>query len=170
MNLKWIGAILIIVGCGGFGFSMAAAHRREENTLRQLICALDYMECELQYRLTPLPDLCRQAAGEQKGCIQEVLMNLSGELDAQISPDVERCMQAALSKVEEIPKHTREALTDMGKTLGRFDLSGQLKGLEQVRAICRTNLEALRTNREPRLRSYQTLGLCAGAALAILLV
>ena len=29
-------------------------------------------------------------------------------------------------------------------------------------------LSRLETNRENRLRSYQTLGLCAGAALAIL--
>ena len=170
MNFKWIGAIMVIVGCGGFGFSVAAAHRREETTLRQLIIALDYMECELQYHLTPLPDLCRQAAAEQRGCIRDVLLNLSRELDAQISPDVERCMQASLCAVEDIPKRTQQALTDMGKTLGRFDLSGQLNGLEQVRSACRTELEALRTNREPRLRSYQTLGLCAGAALAILLV
>lgn len=170
MNYKWIGAIMVIVGCGGFGFSLAAAHRREEKTLRQLIFALDYMECELQYRLTPLPDLCRQAASEQHGCIRDVMMNLSRELDAQVSPDVERCMQAAISMVEDIPKHTKSALLDMGKTLGRFDLSGQLKGMEQVRAACRSELDVLRTNREPRLRSYQTLGLCAGAALAILLV
>lgn len=170
MNYKWIGAILVMLGCGGFGFSLAAAHRREENTLRQLIFALDYMECELQYRLTPLPDLCRQAAGEQRGSIRDVLLNLSRELDAQVSPDVERCMLAALSCVDDIPKHTREAFTALGKTLGKFDLNGQLKGLEQVRSGCRTQLESLRTNREPRLRSYQTLGLCAGAALAILLV
>ena len=170
MNFKWIGAIMVIVGCGGFGFSLAAAHRREGATLQQLFFALDYMECELQYRLTPLPDLCRAAAGEQRGCVRDVLLCMSRELDAQISPDAERCMQAALSSVEDIPKHTRGALADMGKTLGRFDLSGQLKGLEQVRASCRAELESLRSNREPQLRSYQTLGLCAGAALAILLV
>lgn len=170
MSWKWIGAIMVIVSCGGFGFSLAAAHRAEEITLRQLIFALDYMECELQYRLTPLPDLCRAAAMEQHGCVREVFLKLSGELDAQVSPDVERCMQAAISTSEYIPKHTKEAFADLGKTLGRFDLSGQLKGLEQVRAACRRELEALRTNREPRLRSYQTLGLCAGAALAILLI
>ena len=170
MSLKWIGAIMVIVGCGGFGFSLAAAHRREESTLRQLIFALDYMGCELQYRLTPLPDLFRQTAAEQQGCIRDVLLNLSEELDAQVSPDVDRCMQAAISKVEGIPNHTKTALLEMGKTLGRFDLSGQLKGLEQVRSACRTQLEALRVNREPRLRSYQTLGLCAGAAIAILLI
>ena len=170
MSYKWIGAIMIVLGCGGFGFSLAAAHRREESTLRQLISALDFMECELQYRLTPLPDLCREAAGEQKGCIRDVLQNLAVELDTQISPDVDRCMKASLSKVDDIPNRTRRALEELGKTLGRFDLTGQLKGLEQVRSSCRSEMESLNTNRESRLRSYQTLGLCAGAAVAILLI
>lgn len=170
MSWKWIGALLIIAGCGGFGFSLAAAHRREENTLRKLISALDLMECELQYRLTPLPDLCRMAGQETTGCIREIFLRLSAELDAQIAPDVERCMTAALSGAPDLPKHSYNAFVTLGATLGRFDLSGQLKGLEQVRAECRRQLEVLSTNREPRLRSYQTLGLCAGAALAILLI
>ena len=54
MILKVIGVILVIAGCGGVGFRIAANHRLEEKTLRQLIGILDYMECELQYRLTPL--------------------------------------------------------------------------------------------------------------------
>ena len=36
-----------------------------------------------------------------------------------------------------------------------------------VRGDCRTQLKALEQNRDIRLRNYQTLGLCAGAALAI---
>lgn len=169
MEYKWIGALLIILGCGGFGFSLAAAHRREENTLRQLIGALDYMECELQFRLTPLPDLCRQAGREGSGPVAQVLLRLSQELDCQISPDVASCMQAALSSIE-VPSHTARNLELLGASLGRFDMNGQLKGLESVRASCRRDLEALETNRDARLRSYQTLGLCTGAALAIIFI
>lgn len=170
MNYKWIGAILIIVGCGGFGFSLAAAQLREEKTLRSLINALDYMACELQYRLTPLPDLCRQTGGDIRGIVGEVFRNLADELEAQVSPDVESCMFAALSHASDLPVKTREAFVLLGQTLGRFDLAGQLKGLEAVRTTCRNRLEALTTNKEPRIRSYQTLGLCAGTALAILFI
>lgn len=170
MNYKWIGAIFIVVSCGGFGFSVAAAQLREEKTLRQLIAALDYMECELQYRLTPLPELCRQAGADARGCIREVFLGLAGELEAQIAPDVASCMDAALARVRDLPAHTRESLQLLGQTLGRFDLPGQLKGLDAVRFACRRRLEELTTNKEPRLRSYQTLGLCAGAALAILFI
>lgn len=170
MNYKWIGAICIIVSCGGFGFSIGAMQLREEKTLRQLISALDYMECELQYRLTPLPELCRQAGADARGCIREVFWKLAGELEAQVSPDVETCMCAALHGTDNLPKHTMEAFQLLGQSLGRFDLSGQLKGLDAVRGTCRRRLEQLTNNKESRLRSYQTLGLCAGAALAILFI
>ena len=170
MSFKWIGAILIISGCGGVGFAMAGAYRREERTLRQLIGALDYMACELQYRLTPLPDLCAQAAAESSGHVSKVLRALSEELEHQVLPDVNGCMQAALASAGELPARTREAFQIMGSSLGRFDVDGQLKGLEAVRSYCRRELEALSTGRDARLRSYQTLGICAGAALAILFV
>ena len=170
MSLKLIGAILIIISCGGFGFKLAASHRREETTLRQLVSVLDFMECELQYRLTPLPELCRQAAAESSGLIWQIFLALAMELEDQISPDVERCMNAALSKVKDIPAHSLEALSLLVRSLGRFDMEGQLKGLDSVRQDCRRNLDALNKNKDVRLRNYQTLGLCAGAALAILFI
>ena len=170
MSLKVIGSILIITACGGFGFKIAATHVKEVKTLRQLIAILDYMECELQYRLTPLPALCRQAAGEGNGVLQKTFLQLAIELEDQVSPDVERCMTAALNQVNDIPRLTFHGLDMLGKTLGRFDLNGQLKGLEAVRQECRRNLEHLSKNQDVRLRSYQTLGLCAGAAMAILLI
>ena len=58
----------------------------------------------------------------------------------------------------------------MGSSLGRFDLDGQLLGLEAVRVYCQEQLSEMSKDRDVRLRSYQTLGLCAGAALAILFV
>lgn len=170
MNFKWIGAVLIIMGCGGFGLRIAAMHRREEATLRRLVSALDLMECELQYHLTPLPELCQLAAKESRGCVRSVLLILSEELESQIAPDVESCMRSALSRVQDMPTGTRRALSELGTTLGRFDLAGQLKGLEAVRSECRRELERMTVNKDVRLRSYQTLGFCAGAAVAILLI
>lgn len=170
MNYKWIGALLIVLSCGGFGIGLAAAHRREEAALRQLVSALDLMECELQYRMTALPELCRLAGQESQGCIRKVLLGLAMELDAQIAPEVSSCMKAALSTVRDLPSAAAQALEHLGQCLGRFDLAGQLKGLEAVRGDCRRVLAEMTHNKGQRLRSYQTLGFCAGAALAILLV
>lgn len=168
MTIKWIGAALILIGCGGTGFSMAAAHRRTEKELAQMLSALDYMQCELQYRLTPLPDLCRQAASHGSGNIKHLFAVLAEELEDQISPDVTSCMNSAIAKTNNISDQTATIAANLGRTLGRFDLDGQLLGLENARQECRNALSKFSHNREERLRSYQTLGLCAGAALAIL--
>lgn len=170
MVLKGIGALLIVLGCGGFGFSMASFHRREEFALRQLLTVLDIMECELQYRLTPLPELLLLAEREASGVIQRVLRALRTELEAQISPDARACMEAALASMSGLPDSLCGALRTLGICLGRFDLPGQLQGMNRARSECQRALEQLCRNRDNRLRSYQTLGLCAGAALAILLL
>jgi len=64
--------------------------------------------------------------------------------------------------------HTLFAL--LGQSLGRFDLTSQVQGLEMVQMAAMEELEALRRNRDVQLRNYQTLGLCTGIALVILFI
>lgn len=170
MMIKLLGAVFIIFGCGLFGFIVAAIHRKETETLRKLIAALDVMECELQYRLSPLPELCRRAAESSSGVVKRMLSSLSAELDAQVSPNVEKCVLAVLEKTKDIPTLTAKAFNLLGQSLGQFDLQGQLKGIEMVRAECKRILDEHTNNQDNRLRCYQTLGICAGAAMAILFI
>lgn len=170
MMIKIIGVVLTVMGCGSVGFQIAANYRREEKSLKQLLQILEYMECELQYRLTPLPELCRQVAKTFRHTPSRVFSDLAKELESQISPDVACCMAAVLHKSRDIPPITKYILGNLGASIGKFDLNGQLKGLNSAGEECKRNLDALSNDRDARLRSYQTLGLCAGAALAILLV
>lgn len=170
MTFKWIGAIMIIVGGALSGLLLCMSYRHEEQALRQLIAALEYMESELQYRMTPLPELCRQIGKERTGMIGQLFQNLANELETQISPDVHSCLAVAAARLGSIPPKTQYAICRLGESLGRFDLEGQLRGIDSVRCHCRNELEVLISGKDARLRSYQTLGLCAGAALAILLV
>lgn len=170
MNLQWIGAFLIIAGCGGVGFGMALSYKREESALRQLLRTLEYMRSELEFRMTPLPELCRKLAAYSTGSIRTVFRKLAKELDAQVAPDAQSCMHAALKQSRDIPGKTADALSQLGHTMGQFDLQGQLRGICAVMHECEKQLKELECNRTQRLRSYQTLGLCAGAALAILFI
>ena len=165
--IRTIGACCIIAGSGGFGFAMAAAPRREEQQLSILLKSLEYMSYELNYRQTPLPVLCREAAMGQRGCVPDFFRELARELEKGDAPDVQVCIWEVLQRVDPSP-NLRRFLRELGATLGRFDLPGQLRGLE---AAIRSTGDALRTLRDgaqERRRSFQTLGLCAGAAMAIL--
>lgn len=170
MTIRILGVILVVSGCGGIGFRMASQHKRLVRILRQLASVLDYMECELQYRLTPLPELCRQGAGQCRGSLRQVLLTLTKELEDQLRPNVAHCMQAALRQQKNLPEIPAQLLSQLGNSMGRFDVQGQLRAMEAVRLDTRRVLQELSADQATRVRSYQTLGLCAGAALAILLV
>ena len=128
------------------------------------------MESELEFRLTPLPELCRKTAMQLNGSLKAVFLAFIQELESQIAPDASFCMQAALKKVPDLPKAAVEYLGLLGATLGQFDLQGQLRGLEALHTRCASTLSQMEAMRSQRIRSYQTLGLCAGAALAILFI
>ena len=170
MNYKVIGAILVIVGCGGFGFLIANGCKREERYLRELYGALEFMAAELKYRLSPLSELINRAAEHTSGTLWQLFSVLDEELAGQIAPNAEACMREALAKTPSIPPLTGKMLRLLGKSLGKFDLSGQLAGIDLVREGCKENLERISTDRQERLRSYRTLGICAGIAIAILLI
>ena len=151
--IRMLGACCIVTGCGGFGFAMAAANRREEAELVRLISALEYMSCELSYRMTPLAALCRGAAEISGGAVGRFFTALAEELEKGTAPDVQVCVRGLLQRME--PSGLTRQLSALGETLGRFDLPGQLRGLE--RAI-RSTEEALRTIRDGadgRRRSWE---------------
>lgn len=170
MNYKWIGAILVISGCGSCGFAIASQYRFEVQILLRLRRLIEYMGNELQYSLTPLPELCRRASRETSGVLNRLFLDLCRELDWQLSPDVNSCMRAAVRRNPELPRSAQHILLQMGRTLGSFDLPGQIKELESLRASCERELNRLESNKDTRLRNYQTLSLCTGAALAILFI
>ena len=167
MTVKLIGAAMIVFGCGGFGFSMAAAHIREEAALSQLIRALEWMELELAANLTPLPELCRGAAAISTGSVRQFLQAFVQTLDSHTCSDPGQSPEQILSELPTGPVLSAH-LKELEALLGRFDLPGQLQGLRSLRQRSELSLKEFTNNRQNRLRSYQTLGLCAGAALAIL--
>lgn len=167
--IRIFGAGCIMLGSGAFGFAMAAGSRREEEQLRLLVRSLEFMSCELSYRLTPLSALCREASALGRGAVSAFFLDLARILEQQISPDVQGCVRAILEE-REISGELRRLLTELGATLGRFDLPGQLRGLDAAIRSAEESLRRLREGAPERRRSYQTLGLCTGAAVAILLL
>ena len=73
MSYRWLGAALVIAGCGGFGFSIASGYKREEGILRQLLRALNYMEWELQLSM-PYPSGLRPRCTEMEKSMRFCLL------------------------------------------------------------------------------------------------
>ena len=169
LHVKVIGSVLVILSCGACGFTAAAEFRSEIRLLRELREIIAHMSWELNYRLTPLPQLCRNCAKGRCRPLAQLFEHLGQMLDDQLAPDAESCMTVALGPAV-LPAAPTECLRELGRCLGKYDISGQLEGLESVREHCDKYLTQLESDKNGRVRTYQTLGLCAGAALALLLI
>ncbi len=170
MNVKLLGSILIMIACGGTGFLYAANYRKEIKYLKQLIRALEQMEWELQCRMTPLPELCSKAAQVCTNSLGVLFRKFAEELENQISPDAQLCMMSVLEQCADLPEMVKKMLTILGSQLGKYDFDGQINSLRAVRQSCADELSRYEFNKDVRLRGYQTLGLCAGAAVVIMLL
>ena len=165
--IRILGAALLVGGCCGFGWILARAHRREVRLLRQLRKAVQEMQWELKFRMTPLPELCTlagQTAGEP---LKHLFLRFSQKLDRREVTDPAACFNGLLMN-EELPGRVKGLLRQLGDCLGRFDLEGQLQGLEEVRQQCVRELKELEEKTPDRLKNYRTLAVSAGVVLAIL--
>lgn len=170
MMYKWIGATLVVFGCTSVGVVMAIHVKAEIAALKSLALSLEYIINELSCRLTSLPQLCRNASERSGDCVSRFFSVLSEELEGQVAPDVRSCVDVAVYKTPKLPEQTRQLLLELGTTLGKFDLDGQIASLRCLKAECEDACSRLKNDKEQRLNNYKTLGVCTGAALAILLL
>ncbi len=169
MSGKLLGALMTLAACGYLGYARGAAYRLAQRQLRELICALEYMESALSYHMPGLTELCHMTSKQCTGTLQKLFLRLSALLSEQSLPDASICMDRAL-QMEKLCSVADSRLQQLGKTLGSFDLQGQLLGLAAVKAQAQEDLAGLQAHREEYIRLSHTLALCIGMALVILLI
>ncbi len=169
MEYKWIGAVLIVLGCGGTGCYLGALHRKTAGQLAQLSRCLRYLASQLEFRLTTLQEVSLQLSHRERGPVSRAFREFAGELISCRPEDPALAMTRALDKTTGLTWQAREQLLKLGRELGCYDLGGQIEALRALQEGCRDRLQSLRQDQHQRLRSYRVLGLCTGAALVILL-
>ena len=104
------------------------------------------------------------------GTVRLIFDHLAQELELCTASDASACMETILADEPLLCEELKGQLMAFGVSLGYFDLAGQQQELRHAINRADNTLKQLSDHRSQRLRTYQTLGLCAGAALAILLL
>ncbi|MCQ2418953.1 MAG: stage III sporulation protein AB [Clostridia bacterium] len=170
--IRIFGAVLILCGSAGFGFGAAWQMKRTVSQLEMLGTAMHLMECELSFISPPLPRLMRTVSKDTQGAVSVLFANYAKLLSNPATRDTEEAMRKALEMTKRLslPSGTVFSLLEFSQTLGRYDLPGQLSALASARSRLSGQLEHLRSEQKDRCRTYQTLGICAGLAVVILIL
>ena len=169
--LKLMGALLLAGGAAAVGFSAAAGLNRRVRTLRVLLEALELIEREISFQLTPMDQLLERLskrtpppAGGFFACCRAGLEQLGERSLAQIWREALAQNSMGLAQQE------LDTLAGLGDLLGRYDGAGQQEALAQVRLQLAQDLRQAEKDREKRGRMYRVLGVTAGAFLVIVLL
>jgi len=166
--LRLVGALCVVLGASGAGLSMALGAQRALRQTRQLGAALEQMKNEIAYRRTPLPELMRLLEVSYPGPLGALFGEIAAQLALRQEASVYAIVRKALSGAPLVGAQVRQVLLELSPGLGQYGVQGQLYALELAAGRARELTAALEAGQKGRLRSYSTLGVCAGLAVAIL--
>ena len=167
-------AALVVVGDGngtvGFGFARAVTLQCAQ--LEGLLWALDTMQSEMSARLTPLAQLFSGLSACRQKDVAAFFAEAGRALSAQPYCTVPVCFKRGFQQAKGFRPgdESVQALYGLSLNLGRFDLESQLAAIERTKESVTAALLALQGQKRARCRSYETIGICAGLALAVMLL
>lgn len=171
--LKGIGALCVVTAASFMGFGFAGSVRRQVRQLTAMIDALTFLKSEILYRKTPLPEAFPlTAAASQEPGTRAFFRACTHAMRADRTLSAMQVFRMALEKTPELclPLAAQQTLLTLGASLGEFDLEGQSRALELALARLNSQLHRLEQGSAARRRSYATIGVCAGLAVAVILL
>lgn len=170
--LKLIGLSLILAASGAVGAGLAGTVRRQQAQTLALIDALLRIRHELQYRLTPLPDVFLALQESREAAVAAFFSGLAGSLSAADTCTVGYACRQALAQTRglSLSSAARGTILSLFDSLGRYDLEGSVQALDLALSRLREEAKALQNSAAARCRTYLTLGVCTGLAAAVILI
>lgn len=170
--MRFAGIILIVASAGTVGFRYARGLRRRCRFLRQLMDALQLLKNEIAVCATPLPQAFALMAVAADGPLEQLFTAAARAMDRSHWTTPLMAVQEALAQTPELPESdpAAQTLVDLAARLGRYDTDSQLQGIDMAVLRLTELLRQAEIERSTRSKTYQTLGICAGLALAILLL
>lgn len=170
--MRLAGIILIVVSTGSVGIRIARGLHRRCRFLRQLIDALQLLKNEIAVCATPLPQAFALMAVATDGPLERLFSAIAREMDRNRWTTPLAAVRKALNQTPELPESdpASQTLVDLAARLGKYDTDSQLQGIDLAVLRLTEVLHQAEVEKSTRSKTYQTLGICAGLAMAILLM
>ena len=169
--IRLMGALLTAGGGAFLGFAAAGRLTRRARVLRQMAGALEQMDREISFRLTPMPQVMERLGAEYPPPVGALFSRCCLGFDELGERSLAEIWRTALAE-SDLDLEDREiaVLDELGEVLGRFEESGLRTALARAAEELNQAAELARVEAEKRGRMYRVLGLAVGGLLVILLL
>ncbi|MCK0472562.1 stage III sporulation protein SpoIIIAB [Halalkalibacter sp. APA_J-10(15)] len=170
--MRWIGSLMIILVTTWIGFEYAKRLSDRPKQLRQLKVAVQSLEAEMMYGLTPLAQAADHIAKQLPKPVSTVFQSFSEKLLEQEHSAFE-AWQASIDVVwptTALLDSEREVMLQFGATLGQHDRDQQQKQIHLTLAHLAREEQEARERQHRYEKMVKSLGFLAGLLVVILLV
>jgi len=166
--MKLAGIVFIVGSAGVMGVRISLSLRKRCELLRQLLQALAVLRSEIAFCGTPLPQAFALMAVQCSGTLETIFSSAAKQMDRQRWMTPLQAMELAIAESRET--FLAPILRELFAQLGRYDLEAQVRAVDGAQSRTKTLLSQLEQERNRKTGTYETLGICAGIAVAILLL
>jgi len=169
--LEWLGGGLVFFAGTMFGFTVSNQYTNRPRHIRQLLQALQQLETEISYGMTPLPDAMHSIARK----LQDPLASLFRKIAEELSSGSLTTNQSWNAAVDDCWHRTamrsaeKEIFLQLGSTLGVSDREDQLKHLHLAMGQLKGEEEAAKEDQRRYAKMWRSLGMLGGALVVILM-
>lgn len=169
--IRLLGGGLVAAGAVLLAWTTDREMRGRVRDLDDLAGALAQMARELDCRLTPLPELLREAAHCAHGPVRELFSRAAEGAHSPTGRPFGRIWADALACAPlRLTREDRAVLESLGRILGRYDGPSQSEALRHAAGQLERLRDAAAERHRRAGRVYTALSLTAGAFLLILLM
>ena len=166
--MKLAGVIFILASAWSVGCRFSSSMKLRCELVKRLMDALQILRNELSFLGTPLSDAFRAVAGSSVGPWGQVFGDMAARMEMERWLTPETAAEKALVLVNDEP--VVHIMMNLAGKLGSYDLEAQLCGIDYAVDAAKSLLCELEEEKKLRSKTYKTLSICAGAAIAILLI
>jgi stage III sporulation protein AB len=170
--LKFIGAVCILGAAALFGFVQALHYARRPKQIRQMIAALQRMETEIVYALTPLPEALHTLSRQTAEPLSSLFRLTSERLRSQSGLATREIWQQTVKDVwkrSSMKMPEQDIIQQLGTVLGLSDRNDQVKHLRLAVSQLQAEESDAREEQRRYEKMWKSLGLLIGALIVILM-
>lgn len=167
-----IGAVLVMLGSMGLAYGICREYRERLSLLQRIRSCYEYIQYEIAYGKTPLPQIMSRLADKRELCFREEFAQIASEL-WQTGEEFEviwkRVFEEAL-KGSVLKKQEREFLLRFADKQGLAKEEAQARTLDMLLCELDRYMEQVQEEQKNRNKMVISMGMAGGMLLCILLL
>jgi stage III sporulation protein AB len=171
--IKIVGSLVVIGATTILGFYYAGIYVERVKQIRALQYALNVLQSEIVYTVTPLADAFKSVGGKSSKPFNELFNNVAENLRNKNVESVANAFRLALEASKEeiyFEKEELEVIDSFMKSLGNTDIEGQKKNFNiTIKKLETFELKAEESRRKNE-RLFKYLGISCGVLVVIILI